>query len=82
LILTVPQTGLKHPQVDWPLLLCDDDLPDALHRLLRLGEQLLQDLMAAAHLRTTHQSAGSVSCMASLADAMESKQFQGAFTKV
>jgi len=75
--------GLGHPQIDWPLLLCDDDLPDVLHRLLRLSEQLLHDLMLEAQQRSGKQSpATQSSCMQQLADAIESKVFQGAFTKV
>jgi hypothetical protein len=76
---------LKHPQIDWPLLLCDDDLPDALHRLLRLGEQLLYDIMLEAKRRATKQlsvAKGSLTCMQNLADALDAKEFQGAFPKV
>ena len=85
LLLNVCRTwiGLEHSQIDWPLLLCDDDLPDVLHRLLRLSEQLLHDLMLEAQQRSAGQSPATQSnCMEQLADAIESKVFQGAFTKV
>jgi len=82
----VRDAGLEHAQAEWPLLLCDDDLPDVLHRLLRLSERLLHDLMVEARQRTSKQEEADASGYGpptkSLADALESKEFQGAFAKV